>query len=179
MLRRHIVLLIAICPSDGDVKPGGPLGAFREKQAMSRHRVSPSPFFSSSSSCHTTRLHYTNSYTYSHPNLNFLQYTNTDTRPTRNVVCPSGAWIENRQHSTPSIRLERNPKHEIMQWVGIGNTHTHTHTLKTIILPVELYGCETWSLTLRDEHRFSVFENKVLSLKILSPIWDRITEKVT
>ena len=33
--RRHIGLLIAIRPSDGDVKPGGPLGAFREKQAMS------------------------------------------------------------------------------------------------------------------------------------------------
>ena len=31
MLRRHIVLLIAIRPSDGDVKPGGPLGAFREE----------------------------------------------------------------------------------------------------------------------------------------------------
>ena len=28
ILRRHIVLLIAIRPSDGDVKPGGPLGAF-------------------------------------------------------------------------------------------------------------------------------------------------------
>ena len=61
-------------PSDGDVKPGGPLGAFREEQAMSRHRVSPSPFLSSSSS-HTTQLHYTNSYTYNHPNLNFLPYT--------------------------------------------------------------------------------------------------------
>ena len=73
MLRRHIVLLIAIRPSDGDVKPGGPLGGFREEQAMSRHRVSPSPFLSSSS--HTTQLHYTNSYTYSHLNLNFLQYT--------------------------------------------------------------------------------------------------------
>ena len=37
MLRRHILLLIAIHLSDGDVKPGGPLGAFREEQAMSRH----------------------------------------------------------------------------------------------------------------------------------------------
>ena len=74
MLRRHIVLLIAVRPSDGDVQPGGPLGAFREEQSMSRHRVSPSPFLSSSSS-HSTQLHYTNSYTYSHPNLNFLQYT--------------------------------------------------------------------------------------------------------
>jgi hypothetical protein len=33
---------------------------------------------------------------------------------------------------------------------------------KTIILPVVLYGCETWSLTLREEHRLRVFDNKVL-----------------
>ena len=39
------------------------------------------------------------------------------------MVCPSGAWIENRPHSMPSIRLARNPKHVIVQWVGIG-THT-------------------------------------------------------
>ena len=73
MLRWHIILLIAIRPSDGDVKPGGPLGDFREEQAMSRHRFSSSPFLSSPSL--TTQLHYTNSYTYSHPNLNFLEYT--------------------------------------------------------------------------------------------------------
>jgi hypothetical protein len=33
---------------------------------------------------------------------------------------------------------------------------------KTIILSVALYGCETWSLTLREEHRLRVFENRVL-----------------
>jgi hypothetical protein len=33
---------------------------------------------------------------------------------------------------------------------------------KTIILPAVLYGCETWSLTLREEHRLRVFENRVL-----------------
>jgi hypothetical protein len=33
---------------------------------------------------------------------------------------------------------------------------------KTIILPVVLYGCETWSLALREEHRLCVFENSVL-----------------
>jgi hypothetical protein len=33
---------------------------------------------------------------------------------------------------------------------------------KTVILPVFLYGCETWSLTLREEHRLRVFENRVL-----------------
>ncbi|KAJ4451248.1 hypothetical protein ANN_02709, partial [Periplaneta americana] len=31
---------------------------------------------------------------------------------------------------------------------------------KTVILPVVLYGCETWTLTLREEHRLKVFENK-------------------
>jgi hypothetical protein len=33
---------------------------------------------------------------------------------------------------------------------------------KTIILPVVLYGCETWPLTLREEHKLTVFENRVL-----------------
>jgi hypothetical protein len=32
----------------------------------------------------------------------------------------------------------------------------------TIILPVVLYGYETWSLTLREEHKLRVFENRVL-----------------
>ena len=33
---------------------------------------------------------------------------------------------------------------------------------RTIILPVVLFGCETWSLTLREERRVRVFENRVL-----------------
>jgi len=33
---------------------------------------------------------------------------------------------------------------------------------RTIILPLVLYGCETWSLTLREECRLRVFENRVL-----------------
>jgi hypothetical protein len=33
---------------------------------------------------------------------------------------------------------------------------------KTVILPVVLYGCETWSLTSREEHRLRDFENRVL-----------------
>jgi hypothetical protein len=33
---------------------------------------------------------------------------------------------------------------------------------KTIILPMVLYGCETWSLTLKEECRLRVFENRVL-----------------
>jgi hypothetical protein len=35
---------------------------------------------------------------------------------------------------------------------------------ETVILPVVLYGCETWSLTLMEEHRLRVFENRVLRI---------------
>ena len=33
---------------------------------------------------------------------------------------------------------------------------------RTVTLPVVLYGCETWYLTLREERRLKVFENRVL-----------------
>jgi hypothetical protein len=39
---------------------------------------------------------------------------------------------------------------------------------KTTILPIALYGCETWSLTLRDVHRVRLFEKKVLK-RIFEP----------
>jgi hypothetical protein len=35
-------------------------------------------------------------------------------------------------------------------------------TYETVILPVVLYGCETWSLTLREEHSLRVFEKRML-----------------
>ena len=44
----------------------------------------------------------------------------------------------------------------------------------TIILPVVLYGCETWSLTLREERKLRVFENMVLR-RILGPRMDEVT----
>jgi hypothetical protein len=44
---------------------------------------------------------------------------------------------------------------------------------KTIILPVVLYGCETWSLTLRDQHRLRVFENRELR-RIFGPKRDEV-----
>jgi len=45
---------------------------------------------------------------------------------------------------------------------------------KTIILPVVLYGCETWSLILREERRLRVFENRVLR-RTFGPKRDEIT----
>jgi hypothetical protein len=37
-----------------------------------------------------------------------------------------------------------------------------TKIYRTVILPVVLYGCETWSLILREERRLRVLENRVL-----------------
>ena len=44
----------------------------------------------------------------------------------------------------------------------------------TIILPVVLYGCETWSLTLREERKLRLFENMVLR-RIFGPRRDEVT----
>jgi hypothetical protein len=44
---------------------------------------------------------------------------------------------------------------------------------RSTILPVVLYGCETWSLTLRKEHRLRVFENRVLR-RIFGPKTDDV-----
>jgi len=45
---------------------------------------------------------------------------------------------------------------------------------RTIILPVVQYGCETWSLTLREECRLRVFENRVLG-RVFGPKRDVVT----
>jgi hypothetical protein len=47
---------------------------------------------------------------------------------------------------------------------------------RTIILPVVLYGCETWSLTLKEERRLGVSENRVLR-RICGPKRDKVTEE--
>jgi hypothetical protein len=44
----------------------------------------------------------------------------------------------------------------------------------TIILPVVLYGCETWSLTLKEEYRLRVFDYRVLR-RIFGPKRDEVT----
>ena len=47
-------------------------------------------------------------------------------------------------------------------------------TYRTIILPVVFYGCETWSLTLREERKLKVFENMVL-MRIFGPKRGEVT----
>jgi hypothetical protein len=53
------------------------------------------------------------------------------------------------------------------------STNVKVKIYKTIILPVLLYGCETWSVTLREEHRLRVFENRVLRI-IFGPKRDEV-----
>ena len=45
---------------------------------------------------------------------------------------------------------------------------------RTVVLPVVLYGCETWSLTLREERKLRVFENMVFR-RIFGPRRDEVT----
>jgi len=49
-----------------------------------------------------------------------------------------------------------------------------TRKYRIIILPVVLYGCETWSLTMREERRLRVFENRVLR-RVFGPKRDEVT----
>jgi hypothetical protein len=46
--------------------------------------------------------------------------------------------------------------------------------LQYIQYMIQMYGCETWSLTLREERRLRVFENKVLR-RIFGPRRDEVT----
>jgi hypothetical protein len=57
--------------------------------------------------------------------------------------------------------------------VPLLSKNTKIKLYRTKILPVVLYGCETWSLTLREEHRLRVFENRVL--RIFGPNRDEVT----
>jgi hypothetical protein len=80
-------------------------------------------------------------------------------------------------------------KEEIKRRLHLGNACYHSvqnllssHLLsksikiriyKTIILPVVLYKCETWPLTLREEHGMRVFENRLLR-RIFGPKRDEV-----
>ena len=52
--------------------------------------------------------------------------------------------------------------------------HLKVKIYRTTILPVVLYGCETWSLTLREERKLRMFENMVFR-RIFGPRRDEVT----
>jgi hypothetical protein len=61
-----------------------------------------------------------------------------------------------------------------MQWGYSVHVETVLHGVKSIIAPFVLYGYETWSLTLREQNRSRVFENRVLR-RIYGPRRDEVT----
>ena len=75
------------------------------------------------------------------------------------IIKPTNACYHSVQNLLSSSLLSKNLKIKIY---------------RTIILSVVLYGCETWSLTLREEHRLRVFENRVLR-RIFGPKRDGVT----
>jgi hypothetical protein len=58
---------------------------------------------------------------------------------------------------------------------AIGCKHSFVSSRHNLLLPVVLYGCETWSLILRVERRLRVFENRVLR-RIFGPKTVEVTE---
>jgi hypothetical protein len=97
--------------------------------------------------------------------------------------------MEAKYSSETSVHFQQTkgrytPKDEIKRRLNSGNVCYHSvqnllssrllsksvkiRICKSIILPVVVYGCETWSLTLREEHRLRVFENRVLG-RIFGP----------
>jgi hypothetical protein len=67
------------------------------------------------------------------------------------------------------------PTKDNINLVGLHDLPTEScASSKTIILPVVLYGCETWALTVREEHKLRVFENRVLR-RIFGPKRDGVT----
>jgi hypothetical protein len=88
---------------------------------------------------------------------------------------------------TPKQKCERNIKNTSLSVAKSGGVSTSDtgslNTLipiqkiyKTITLPVVLYGCETWSLTMSEERRLRVFENRVLR-RLFGPKRDEVTRE--
>jgi hypothetical protein len=61
----------------------------------------------------------------------------------------------------------------IQSQISLLPTNIKVKIYKTIILPVVVYGCKTWSLILREEPRLRVFENRVLR-RICGPKRDEV-----
>jgi hypothetical protein len=97
--------------------------------------------------------------------------------------------VINKQNCKNSITLSNLIQEEIRRRLNSGNDCYHSlqnfltscllsknvnnRLYRTLILPVVLYGCETWSLTLREQHRLRVLENRVLR-RIFGPKRDEV-----
>ncbi|KAJ4438956.1 hypothetical protein ANN_14910 [Periplaneta americana] len=94
--------------------------------------------------------------------INFENETQ-DRQEWRNAICERDSGFS---HMT-------NPVEKILS-SSLLSKNLKVRIYKTVILPVVLYGCETWTLTLREEQRLRVFENKILR-KIFGAKRDEVT----
>ena len=74
----------------------------------------------------------------------------------------------------PHFGIEITTPSLIFHTLSFYMTYIKIKIYRTIILPVVLYGCETWSLTLREERRLRVSENRVLR-RVFGPKRDEVT----
>jgi len=89
--------------------------------------------------------------------------------------------VGNKQNSIPEeinsrLRLGNACYHSVRKLLSsrLLSKNLKISIFRTIILPIVFYGCETWSLTLREERKLSVFENMVLR-RIVGPRRDEVT----
>jgi hypothetical protein len=98
--------------------------------------------------------------------------------------------VEEFKYLGTTLTDQNSIQEEIKSRLKLGNTCYHTvqnllssrllsknlkiEIYRTMILPVVLYGCETWSLTLSEERRLRVFENRVLR-RVFGPKKDEVT----
>jgi hypothetical protein len=92
--------------------------------------------------------------------LTTLTYQNAIKEESKSGLKSRNAWYHLVQYLLSSSLVSKNWKIKIY---------------RTVILPVVLYGCETWSLILMEEHRLRVFEHWVL-WRIFGPMRDEVTE---
>jgi hypothetical protein len=91
-----------------------------------------------------------------------------------------GTIITNQNQIQEEIKSRVNPVNacyhsvQYLLFSRLLSKNVNIRTYETIILPVVLYGCETWSLIFRGKHRLRVFENRVLR-RIFEPKGDEVT----
>jgi hypothetical protein len=120
-----------------------------------------------------------------------VMFRNQDAGQSHNVKIDDGFFerVEDFKYLGTNLTLQNSIQEEIKSILKSGNAcyHLMQHLLsssllsknlniklyKTIILPVVLHGCETWSLALRDVLRLRVSENRVLG-RTFRPKRDRV-----
>jgi hypothetical protein len=106
------------------------------------------------------------------------------------IVKSSNEMVEEFKYLGTTLTHQNSIQEEVKSRLKLGNACYHSvqnllssrllsknfkvRIYRTIILPVVLYGCETWSLTLRDERRLRVFKKRMLR-RVFGPKRDEVT----